>query len=347
MLAAAAGVALLIALVWVLPSGGGVPSRTVQPARVARRDPASGVLRVANRGRLPAGAATVTDVVGGRPVEATTPWVLPGATRTVRYDLPTTRRGRYELGPLTLTRTDPLGLLRRQTSAAAPGSLLVHPRLLPVAAGRLGTSRAYEGATADSALEGSIVFQSLREYVVGDDMRRVHWKTSARTGTLMVKQHVDTLDNEVVLLLDDRRSPYASDEDLEQAVDVAASMGDALRGAAVPCRVRTVSGTPLAGGESPRDRWTLLEGLAELPVDTTSGPAALGAALSRLPAASGLVLVTGALAGDQLESLRLLGARVLVLCVTPAAMPQVPGQRLLAAPDATALLALWGAAAGR
>ena len=76
----------------------------------------------------------------------------------------------------------------------------------------------------DTAPEGTIAFQGLRPYVVGDDLRMVHWRTTARTGTLMVKKHVDTNRPQVVVLLDDRAGSYPANRWFEEAVEVAASL---------------------------------------------------------------------------------------------------------------------------
>ncbi len=71
--------------------------------------------------------------------------------------------------------------------------------------------------------QGSASFHQLREYVPGDDLRHIHWRTSARTGTLVVKQLVDTTKPEIVVIVDNRRVAV-SEQDFEEIVEIAASL---------------------------------------------------------------------------------------------------------------------------
>ena len=89
-----------------------------------------------------------------------------------------------------------------------------------------------------------MTFHSLREYTLGDDIRRVHWRSSARTGTLMVKEHVDTSLPSTVVILDTCAAHYVDDL-FEDAVDVAASVVAASQGRNFPVRFMTTSGTTL------------------------------------------------------------------------------------------------------
>jgi uncharacterized protein (DUF58 family) len=86
-----------------------------------------------------------------------------------------------------------------------------------------------------------LTFHTLREYVLGDDIRRVHWKTTARTGTLMVREHVDTSQPSTVVVLDTRRDRYTGDG-FEDAVDVAASVVAASQRKGFPIRFVTTAG---------------------------------------------------------------------------------------------------------
>ncbi len=85
-----------------------------------------------------------------------------------------------------------------------------------------GRRRDLEGPTRERS-EGSASFHQLREYVRGDDMRRIHWRSTARTGDLMVKQMVDTTRPELVVILDNRAATIGED-DFEHAVEIAASI---------------------------------------------------------------------------------------------------------------------------
>ena len=89
----------------------------------------------------------------------------------------------------------------------------------------------------ERAPEGSIAFQGLRPYVIGDDLRLVHWRTTARTGTLMVKKNVDTNRPQVVVLLDDRRTSYTEAGWFEEAAETAASLVEAALRTGAPVRL--------------------------------------------------------------------------------------------------------------
>src|SRR5262249_22634784 len=150
--------------------------REIAPARVARGDAALGLLTLT--GRL-VGPAEGVEECGPSPV----PVELRGS-RTVTYFLPTTARAELRAGPLRVTSCDPLGLFRRVDRYGQPATLLVHPRTVPLAtlpSGRLAT---VDGPASLLAPGGTVTFHGLREYTSGDDLRHIHWRTSARTGTL-------------------------------------------------------------------------------------------------------------------------------------------------------------------
>ena len=230
--AAILGVGCLLAvgvgLVWTGRSPQLAAHRRVTPRKVARGDHAEGSVTLGNTGRRTRRGLEVTDRCGELALTLQVPPLAAGAEHTVRYSLPTGRRGRIALGPLRLERTDPLGLVRR-VRAFGPGeggtdTLLVRPRvcLLPVLPS--GTAHHVEGPTSDTADEASLTFHALREYVLGDDLRRVHWRSTARTGTLMVKQLVDVSLPHTTVVLDTRSAAYRTEDDFELAVDAAASV---------------------------------------------------------------------------------------------------------------------------
>ena len=108
---------------------------------------------------------------------------------------------------------------QRFTSTCA---VSVRPRRYPLRMLPSGRHRDLEGPTRERS-EGSASFHQLREYVPGDDLRRIHWRSTARTGELLVKQMVDTTRPELVVVLDNRAAAVGAD-DFEEAVDIAASV---------------------------------------------------------------------------------------------------------------------------
>jgi uncharacterized protein (DUF58 family) len=177
----------------------------------------------------------------------------PGRTTTVRYPVPTRRRGVVAVGPLEISRHDPLGLVAVVRRYGEPVTVWVRPRVHPVVAVPVGLSRSMDGRV-DRVPQGNLTFSALREYVVGDDLRHVHWRTSARVGSLMVREHVDTSLPRVVVLLDDRaaahglnRSAADGESTFEAVCEAAASVVVAASREDIWVELRLVSGASAEG----------------------------------------------------------------------------------------------------
>ncbi|WP_344925418.1 DUF58 domain-containing protein, partial [Streptosporangium carneum] len=188
--AAQAVVVLAVVLVSVPVRLGG--RRTVTPDRVTVNTGAVADLEIRNAGRLPTGWVEVKDLVDGAPSRVAVPPLAPGATARVEYALATPRRGLLTLGPLLLERRDPLGLARRTERAGSPARLWVRPRVHPLRPSAVGSAPDVEGPLDDRAPRGTTTFASLREYRPGDDPRQIHWRSTARSGSLIVRERVDT-----------------------------------------------------------------------------------------------------------------------------------------------------------
>ncbi|HWL38325.1 MAG TPA: DUF58 domain-containing protein [Frankiaceae bacterium] len=241
--------------------------RTVFPDRVPRGDPALAELTVRNDGRHRSAPFTAFDVVAEHrePVEVATLQAGEETTRT--YPVPTSRRGVLRIGPLVLTRQDALGLVRAEIRSGSRAEIWVLPRTYPVVPVRAGRARQYEGASVDDTVRGTQVFHALREYTRGDDFRTIHWRTSARVGQLMVRDHIDPHTPDVTVLLDNTAGALGP-ERFEEAVDFAASLLCAALDSSHPARLVTadgVSSSVTAGafdGSSLIDRLTLVEQVA-------------------------------------------------------------------------------------
>ena len=328
--------------------------RHVEPPRVARGDLALGLVEVRNLGRRPAAAALATDRVGPLDVAVTLPRLAAGAHRTTTYRLPTRKRGIVTVGPLLVERRDPLGLARAAVARGGTSTFVVHPRVLPLAGLLAGRSRSLEGITAQRAPRGTVTFHALREYVVGDDLRHVHWRSTARTGTLMVKEHIDTSRPETVLLLDSRPSSYDPDGmAFEEAVDVVASLAVACATVGFPVRIVTTDGLRFGGGRPARDPGPLLDRLACVHTREAGDVATACATLTRERAGDTAVVVTGL---AQPADLRAVGAlrrrfdRTALVSVRAdaraAPTPRLHGVATVDADDAPAFASAWARVVG-
>ena len=223
--------------------------RTAQPDRVARGEPARMSLTVRNASRLRA-TMIATDRCGGADIPVPLLRLRPGNDTTVDYPVPTRRRGVVPIGPLRTTRSDPLGLVTVGRRYGDLTSVWVHPRIHLLRAVPAGLARSLDGRI-DKVPHGTITFDSLREYVVGDELRRVHWRSSAKVGQLMVREQLDTSEPTIVVLLDDRAVGYpevhdGTAESFESACEAAASIVAAAVREDLPVLLHLVSG-PAAG----------------------------------------------------------------------------------------------------
>jgi uncharacterized protein (DUF58 family) len=154
-----------------------------------------------------------------------------GATVEHRYGLRCTRRGVYQVGPLVAVSSDPLGLAERETVVAKPFELLVHPRVELVSDRPL--TRQFEDPPIRPPVSkpwpSGLEFYGMREYVRGDDLRRIVWRASARTGKVMVREAEQGITDRITLILDTDRGSHSRDgeglsESFETAVRACASL---------------------------------------------------------------------------------------------------------------------------
>ncbi|MEC3982642.1 DUF58 domain-containing protein [Amycolatopsis sp. H20-H5] len=318
-------------------------AREVYPDRVERGRPAFAKLLVHNTvGRRQAGFIAGDRVGTGFQAVTVRP-LAPFGQAEQHYDLPTDRRGRHQVGPLTLDRVDPLGLGRGRVTTGETATLWVHPRVHPMRALSGGHPRHHhEGAGTDDALRGSFDLREVREYTFGDEMRHLHWKATARTGKLMVREYADPDQPRFTALLDTRREVLDGPL-FEESVDVAASLVAAAAGAGHRCRLVTSCGLDVATAGGPSAVRRLLDELTLLaPAPGVSLPLVPGP-LSRA-GGGGLAVITAATSPADRASLAALRSRysAFVVVVLGGAVAQaVPGAKVVPAVDAADAAKRW------
>jgi uncharacterized protein (DUF58 family) len=340
-LAAGGVIAVAAALLWTLPRPSLVVERRISPQRVARGEAASGELRVTNTGRVRRAGMRVHDACGAGDIDVRLPVLKPRVTQTVRYALPTGRRGEIEVGPLRLVRADPFGLARRVREYGDRQTLLVRPRTVPLPLLPSGRNHHLEGPTTDSAPAGTVTFHALREYVVGDDLRHIHWRSSARTGTLMVRRFVDASMPQTTIVVDTAAAAYHAPDDFELAVDAAASIALGACRMNFPVRILTCDGPLVETRGGAHDGEAILDRLARLAA--ADDPHAVLDIARRVRAGGSLVVVTGG-RGDVAGAgaLRRAFDRVVCVRVRPEAPgPGLAGVAMLEISDLEELRAAW------
>jgi len=237
--------------------------------RVARGDPIPVSYRLRNPTRFRSSRVTIIDRCDDQEIRVDTDPVAAHSAHSLDSTIPTRRRGLFDVGPIDIERIDALWLTVGTRRTGQVSSVVVHPKVYDLL-GPQGAVRSVENesvirrASADP-LSG---FVSMREYVAGDDPRLIHWPTTARVGTLMIREHVDVRRPEFTVVLD--TAPEASTpEDFEEMVDVAASLAVHAIRSGLDVMVRTTDRhhagrpTPLVADAMVLELLTLVQRSAE------------------------------------------------------------------------------------
>jgi uncharacterized protein (DUF58 family) len=193
--------------------------------RVAVGDSAVGSIAVSNTSAGALLPATLELPVGAATAVFHLPRMKPQQVHEDLFTIPTARRAVIVVGPVRSVRADPLHLLRRQVLWTQPEDLFVHPRTVALAGSAAGFIRDLEGMPTTDLSSADVSFHALRDYVPGDDRRHIHWKTTARTNKLMVRQFEETRRAHLAISLSINTDEYASESEFEMAISAAASIG--------------------------------------------------------------------------------------------------------------------------
>jgi uncharacterized protein (DUF58 family) len=288
-----------------------VARRAVRPARLYVGGDGRVDLTIENHSDRATPLLTVTDVFddGRRAARFVLPALPAGESAKAAYRLPTNRRGRFRIGPLAVSASDPFGLARRTWALSAISEVLVCPRVHDVLAPRQSGGRlvaSVETVHARAQAADGEDFLTLREYEVGDDLRRVHWRSTARVGELMIRQDEAQWRARSIVVLDTR--PGAHDaRSFETAVEATASIVDRLTRMRRRVEVLASNGQSL-GAPTARAGGAVMDRLATIEPGGEDRLAGLLTSLRAHRSAALVVAVVGSLGAVELDALGALTA---------------------------------------
>ncbi|WP_419841500.1 DUF58 domain-containing protein [Candidatus Poriferisodalis sp.] len=325
--------------------------RSVQPARVHAGEQARVRLDLTNLGGHVPELQLTDPVQGTLGARLLLGPLLPAERLHTSYLAPTQRRGRFEIGPSEVDVVDPLGLARARVGAGPRTTVVVYPAIQALVPPRLARGTQALGHATDHHTLQRIGedFYALRDYSAGDDVRRIHWPSTARRGRPMVREDEAPRRRRVTIVLDTRSAAY-DEERFELAVSAAASI--ALAGAARrdPLRLLTTSGADTGIVTSRHGLSQLFERLADI---RRSSEQSLSSALATAAAtaAGAVVVVLGALAPDAARDAQALAAAwsrapamTVVRICTPGHAPPPIGLRTVDISSPAELRDTWAAA---
>ena len=320
--------------------------RELHPPRVHAGSPSRVDLRVENQGTRRSPVLGLRDAVSGtRGANLLVGPLEPGGVVRAAYRLPTEKRGILEIGPLTVTMSDPFGLTEVSMDASGVSELTVYPHVddivpIPQTTGNDPMS----GAEHPNALGRSGEdFYALRPYVVGDDLRRVHWPSTARHDELMVRQDELPWQGRASVLIDVRAATN-TEASLELVISAAASIVTASAKRQDLVRLITTDGSDSGFAAGHAHIESIMEHLASI---EASHDAAFRRVLDRAARSStggALVAIVAQIADVELETLAKLRNRfgsVTIIRFTPSSWD--PRSTAPAPPPARRVLSITGA----
>ena len=274
--------------------------RSAVPARVAIDERAVVTVRVRNAessaSPIVMAEESIDYALGDRP-RFVLPSMRPGQVQEVQYTVRSHSRGVHRIGPLGVRVRDPFGLTLRTAAVSGDAELVVLPRVLPLPAGRsLGSGMGAEGSVPHMVALHGEDDQTVREYRDGDDLRRIHWPATARTGELMVRQEDRPAKRRAVLVLDSRSSGHGGsgrNSSLEWCVTTAASVTAHVVDAGYAVHLLTADPGSDTGAHHDEALQEALESLARIGLGADDGLRAVLHAASVLTSSGGLVVYIG------------------------------------------------------
>jgi len=291
-------------------------TRTLDPARIPAGEQARIALRLENVSLLPTGLLlaedTVPYVLGARP-RFVLDRLEPRGHRDVAYRVRSEVRGQFLLGPLTVKLADPFGMCELTRAFRHRDTLIVTPLVEPLPSVALGGEWSGSGDSHPSSVPAAGEDDvATREYRQGDALHRVHWRSTARHGELMVRREEQPWQSRATIVLDTRAAGHRGDgpaSSIEWAVSAAGSIGVHLTRHGYSLRLLTDEGTGISGATPDVLSTTadveglLLDALAVVTPSTTFGVGEATSQLRRAGTDGLLIAILGELTGDEAEQL--------------------------------------------
>lgn len=348
-------VAYVGALIWTrLRNRGLVASRSFGNAKIERGQALVMEIRIRNTGWTHTPGIIVEEAAGAKASFRTEVSPLPPGEHLLKQMVTFDRRGRYVLDRISVTLLDPYRIARHRRNFDDPADVLVYPKveLLNTPNVAFASSRTEKARRAPAPVGED--FYGVRDFRSGDDPRRIHWPTSARLGTLMIREEEISGRDRITVLLDDRASAH-TDDTFEWSVDAAASVVDLYLRLGLQVRLVRPGGSEISPARGTLQHERVMEELAT----ASLRPAAEGRllALTRRGQDDVLVLVLGEIGPAAVANLARVAGRYRELVVIFGPGLRSPseyagqlartGARLVHAPAGQGLSQYWDASLGR
>lgn len=297
LLSAGTALATMTLAAMIMSFGGAAPDAElmVPRRRVAVGDTVTVHVHVANPGRTRTARLYGDLRLGDAHERMTLPALSPGRSRRTEVGFAASTRCVMAIGPLTVRKGDPFGLARHERRLSGQMELYVHPPIVPLRPLDAGLLRGLEGRPDGDGADDDLDFRGLREYVPGDDVRDIHWPSTAKTGVPMVRLYEADRRTDTSLSLSVDSDDYSGSAEFELAVSIHASIG-------VRCLIQSRPVTTHAGGahDAPKRPPDLLDACSRIAphgADGQGGRDLAREALAHAPDASLHILTVGSLRG--------------------------------------------------
>lgn len=266
-IATAYALMLLAAVVMSLGNTSFSASIDVSNRRVTVGDTVQVRVAVDNPGNTPTASARGDLPIGDNHERFTIPMLAAGQSRQTDVEFTAMARAVLPVGPLSIRKGDPFGLVRHEKRLVDQIQVFIHPPTVMLNTLNAGIQRDLEGQPSGEIVDDDLDFYGLREYEPGDDVRNVHWLSSAKTGSLMIRQYEATRRTDTAVGISVNPDDYTDAQEFELAVSIHASIG-------VQCLLQDRPLTAHAGDDhtTPRNATTFLDSCSAIEPDLDDNP---------------------------------------------------------------------------